>query len=1074
MRFRAILICLLAAAPSLLRAQNYPDIHWRTIQTEHAYIHYYDAVEWTARKVAVVFEEIYPKVTGIYGHEPSRPTHVVVRDDQDKSNGFAVANIGWITIWTSPSSLPLRGRSDWIREVITHEFAHIVSLQAASPAGGLVEGLRFGLVLGGGTDTNHNIGASAFVLSNPYPRWWAEGTAQLDDEAVGYDFWDTHRDMLLRAAVLEDNLLSFNQMRNITVREYLGGEMVYNQGFAFLRWLKETYGRDANLSIARESADQYHIDFDRNLADAFHKSAQELYTEWKEHLIETYTAQTAEIRKSPLEGERIPLVSPAILDQTDPPDRPYKDGTFNFAPRFSPDGRWFSWTSDRNLKLRRLANPFDLSELGRSEEKEKGRPAGLSLSFEGSFHTWSPDSRTILLSRRLGDVIGGYPYFDLYRIDLKKLVDVREAYESAFRASSDPTERRKLTRRYDWKKRGFSVRPKRITHKLRATYVAWSPDGTEIAYTQSRDGGRNLRILDPESGRTRDLVAIGGDAEATEPAWSPDGTSIAFTLFNHGQADIWFVPRSGGTPRPLTLDAADDRDPAFTPDGKFVIFSSDRSGIFQLYALPANAAQGTQPTQLTRLETGAFEPYPAADGKTLLYSRFSSFGFKPYRIEYVPPAVSSPDPAPAVAEDQAQAQLTRNEFPETKSRGYFPWPRPVRLFPSMVFENDQFKAGVALQVSDYLEKHNLTALALFGRDQDYQVSYENRMFYPTLDVTYTAYIRNNLLQFINDGDTSLDEPNGIVRDAIQFIDAGLSQNFEVRRALPGSHKLSLWYHRRFVDRRIGFPLFIGDQIETTFRLLTNDQVELNWAYASRVSSTSPDFDINPRDVTKVSLSYILDHTRLATPDSTIPSPNQGYFYHKGFLKVERYIALPWPAPWWNQHTLWFRFNGGVISRRVNINDDFFLGGRLDFRAFGQISQDTLFYGYAPFSIFGETMLLLSTGYTFPIARRMDYKKSLLYVDGLYGTFFTEVGNSWTFGEVRNLFQNATRDSTLGQGTVLLVDSGWELRLKAFLFSDSNPWNSVFRIAYGFQDDAKHGFSGTDWPVHLYLGIGTDF
>jgi outer membrane protein assembly factor BamA len=184
--------------------------------------------------------------------------------------------------------------------------------------------------------------------------------------------------------------------------------------------------------------------------------------------------------------------------------------------------------------------------------------------------------------------------------------------------------------------------------------------------------------------------------------------------------------------------------------------------------------------------------------------------------------------------------------------------------------------------------------------------------------------------------------------------------------------------------------------------------------------------------------------------------------------------MPWENAWWNRHTLWVRFTGGLKSRDVNINDEFFLGGRLNFRAFGEISSNTLFYGYNDFSISGETMMVLSTGYTFPIARAIDKKWGFLYWDSIYGVLFGEVGNAWTFGETKNLRQNPTQDPTLGEGEVFLEDIGAEFRIRTFLFNDYNDWNGVVRVAYGFQDKAKYGFSDSDSPVRVYIGIGSEF
>ena len=51
------------------------------------------------------------------------------------------------------------------------------------------------------------------------PPWLAEGTAQYMSPELKYDFWDSHRDMLLRDLVLNKKLLSFNQMNTFGKKE---------------------------------------------------------------------------------------------------------------------------------------------------------------------------------------------------------------------------------------------------------------------------------------------------------------------------------------------------------------------------------------------------------------------------------------------------------------------------------------------------------------------------------------------------------------------------------------------------------------------------------------------------------------------------------------------------------------------------------------------------------------------------------------------------------------------------------------------------------------------------------------
>lgn len=98
---------------------------------------------------------------------------------------------------------------------------------------------------------------------------------------------------------------------------------------------------------------------------------------------------------------------------------------------------------------------------------------------------------------------------------------------------------------------------------------------------------------------------------ARNPALSPDGSTLAFAW----NGDIWLVDASGGTPRQITTSPAEDGEPAFSPDGKQIAFTSDRSGSKQLYIV---SLDGGSPRQLTFHTEGSTleEWYP--DGNSLL------------------------------------------------------------------------------------------------------------------------------------------------------------------------------------------------------------------------------------------------------------------------------------------------------------------------------------------------------------------------------------------------------------------------------------------------------------------------
>ena len=123
----------------------------------------------------------------------------------------------------------------------------------------------------------------------------------------------------------------------------------------------------------------------------------------------------------------------------------------------------------------------------------------------------------------------------------------------------------------------------------------------------------------------------------------------------------------------------------------------------------------------------------------------------------------------------------------------------------------------------------------------------------------------------------------------------------------------------------------------------------------------------------------------------------------------------------------------------------------------------------------EALLMAAAHYRVPLLLNVARKRGVFYIDALYGSLFTEVGNAWNYGETQNCRQvPAGTPTDCSDGNTLLEDVGAELRLKAFLFNDFNPWNSVARVAYGFQDNADYGFSDDDLPLRLYFGLGTNF
>lgn len=115
------------------------------------------------------------------------------------------------------------------------------------------------------------------------------------------------------------------------------------------------------------------------------------------------------------------------------------------------------------------------------------------------------------------------------------------------------------------------------------------------------------------------LLAVAGVAWAQEtarwlryPAISPDGSTIVFSY----KGDLYKVPAAGGDAIPLTLHEAHDFMPVWSRDGKYLAFSSDRYGNFDVFVMPATGGEAT------RLTFHSANDYPydfTPDGKKVLF-----------------------------------------------------------------------------------------------------------------------------------------------------------------------------------------------------------------------------------------------------------------------------------------------------------------------------------------------------------------------------------------------------------------------------------------------------------------------
>jgi Tol biopolymer transport system component len=134
---------------------------------------------------------------------------------------------------------------------------------------------------------------------------------------------------------------------------------------------------------------------------------------------------------------------------------------------------------------------------------------------------------------------------------------------------------------------------------------------------EARSLRQNLRafVLRPGAPPAGQWVTRGNTTDR-QPVYTPDGEWLVFSSNRAGQLDLWASSTRTGAVRRLTDDAAEDWDPGFTPDGK-MLWSSNRSGHFEVWE---SDADGTSAFQLSKDGVDAENPMATPDGQWILYA----------------------------------------------------------------------------------------------------------------------------------------------------------------------------------------------------------------------------------------------------------------------------------------------------------------------------------------------------------------------------------------------------------------------------------------------------------------------
>ncbi len=978
--------------PTLLFAQldinSHPELTWRTIKTDHFQIHFHNGAERTGKVVAKIAEDIYEPITSLYNYKPKGDIHFIIRDHDDYSNGAAYYFENKVEIWATYMDFELRGSHDWLRNVVTHEFVHMIQLQTANKITRKIPVFYFQWiayeeearpdVLRGFPNTI----ISYPILMTSIPSWFAEGVAQYQVPGLGYDNWDSHRDMLLRSAVLRDSLLTFDEMSRFG-RNSIGNEMAYNQGFSLVSYMAKKHG-DASLKRASRSMRKLtRTSFGGAIGAATGQSGGSLYQEWKAHLQKKYAFRTQQISENLAEGELIE-----------------KKGIGNFFPLAMGENEIAYLATMGAEGLSRT------SLVVRNLEKKKLEV--IRSRVETPFD-WSPEKNQFIYAKKSDASRHGSAFFDLYTFDRK------------------------------------SGKEKRLTKDARAHSPAFSPDGENVIFVLNGDGTQNIAKLDLATKEIERLTNFEHGEQVFHPRWSPDDKTILFSFTKGEGRQIHVFDLETSNISPIVDGLGDHRNAIFADDGATIYFSSDRTGVFNIYK--KNLETGEM-AQLTNVLGGAFMPTIRNSGE-LIFSRYQASGYKIAQLSQAKPLdkntrylTYAPSLQMAENNDGANGNGASNydvdkikspnyddtNLPNYETERYKSVFSPISFFPRVMRDYGTTKLGTYFNSGEILNNYFLFGGLGINRSRDYDLFllFDYYKFGPRLFLEAYSQVQH----------TSVGEDD--FRYSLGEIDVGIEYKLPYR---PQHTLRAAFIYSRYtakintiVQRQplsFGYAYHIGKTAQ--FRYSYNG---IGGFFAASAS---------PRNGRLVTLEFNRDWNQFIrdfevnTNFGTLQEVYDNHYFNRFHGDVRQYlpgISL--------SHSAMLRVRGGFIDKEIDSFYNFFGGGLDGMR------------GYPFYSLEGRKLIQSTVAYRVPLLKKIGLTVGPVQFDKLFLGVFADYGDAFD-GKLD--FDNFKR-------TV-----GTQVRLNAYSFYGL-PTRIFFDAAYGMDQFSNRQITyGKEWRYYFGITFG---
>ncbi|MEP6494906.1 MAG: hypothetical protein ABJF01_19625 [bacterium] len=497
---KLVSIAVLAFAATL-HAQVAPNLDWRTIKTQHFYVHFNPPTEGLARRIAGNAERAYAELSTEL-HPPRGMIDIVISDDVDLSNGSATPfPTNRIVVYANPpvSESALRYTNDWGQLVITHELTHIFHLDRSRGVWSLGQKI---------------FGRAALLFPNLYdPSWLVEGLAVYEESRLagsGRIEGSEHR-MIARAAASEDVFPSIGDL-SLAQGRFPFGESAYAYGSLFVDYLAHTRGESHVREFVDKSAAYiipYFIDIPAK------KSFGISFTQgWRQ--FRDSVAQTVRVAPTPpLDGWR----------------QLTNDGVFVFAPR---------WLSDSSIVYsgtpgRESFGAFRVDLNGRRTKigRRNGRSANVPIGDKALLYTQLEFVNPYQQRSDLWTQHGGRETQLTFG---QRLTSPDARADGEIVASQIIPGATRLVR--------VSRDGKRITPITNGSYdeqwtePRWSHAGDRIAASHWVRGNISQVVILDTLGRIVHVVSSGTSIEAT-PSWLPYDAGVMYSSDRTGVAQLY-------------------------------------------------------------------------------------------------------------------------------------------------------------------------------------------------------------------------------------------------------------------------------------------------------------------------------------------------------------------------------------------------------------------------------------------------------------------------------------------------------------------------------------------------------